>query len=212
MRAVLWDLDGTLVDSEEYHWYAWRDTMAEEGVHLSYGQFLETFGWRNDAIIPRWLPDASPEQVARIGEEKEVRYRDMVRERGLEPLAGAADWVRRLRDAGFRQAVASSAPRANIEVVLDVTGLAPFFDACISAEDVRNGKPDPEVFLKAAEKLRVPPARCVVVEDAPAGIEAARRAGMKSVGVSHGKRDLDGDVVVHSLRALPDLAFDKLVP
>ncbi len=208
--AVLWDLDGTLVDSEVYHWHAWRHIMAAEGVTITYDQFRETFGWRNDAIIPRWLPGASPAKVARIGEEKEIAYRAMVLEEGLDPLPGVADCVRRLHEHGWLQAVASSAPRENIRVVLEATGLDRCFDATFAAEDVRKGKPDPEVFLTAAARLGVPASRCIVVEDAPAGVEAARRAGMKAVGVGTG-RNLHADITAASLKHLPDDAFQKLI-
>jgi len=113
--AVLWDMDGTLVDSEEYHWLSWRDTMAAEGFALTREQFLESFGQRNDAILARWLgPDAS----ARIGDTKEELYRKLLREGGLGPLPGAAEWVKHLHREGWAQAIASSAPRANVAAVL----------------------------------------------------------------------------------------------
>jgi beta-phosphoglucomutase len=208
--AVLWDLDGTLVDSEEYHWRAWRDALAAEGVAISHGQFAETFGWRNDAIIPRWLPGVSDADVVRIGDAKEAAYRRMVREQGLDPLPGVAACVCRLASEGWRQAVATSAPRENVHTVLEVTGLAACFQALVSAEDVRNGKPDPEVFLTAARRLDVPPARSIVVEDAPAGVEAAHRAGMRCIGVESGRK-LNADLVVRSIDDLPADAFRTLL-
>lgn len=210
--AVLWDLDGTLVDSEEYHWQAWRDTMAAEGVPITREQFLATFGWRNDAIIPRWLgAAATPERIERIGEAKEINYRGLVRSGGATAAPGAEEWLRRLRQEGWRQAVASSAPRGNIEVVLEALGLGGCFQAIVSAEDVHRGKPDPEVFLLAAGRVGMNPARSIVVEDAAAGIEAARRAGMRSVGVKRGGTPLGADLEVASLDALPPDAFTRLL-
>jgi len=207
---VLWDLDGTLVDSEEYHWRAWRDTMEAEGVVLTHEQFLATFGLRNDAIIPQWLgPRTGAERVARIGGAKETAYRALVRSGGLAPLPGAVEWVRRLAAEGWRQAVASSAPRENIDVVLEAIGLAGCFEAIVSAEDVRRGKPDPEVFLAAAARLGVEPRRSIVVEDAAAGVEAARRAGMRSIGVK--RTPLGADLDAPSLAALPPGAFTGLL-
>jgi HAD superfamily hydrolase (TIGR01509 family) len=210
-RAVLWDLDGTLIDSEQYHWLAWRDTMAAEGVALTHDQFLETFGLRNDAIIPQWIPGASTERVQRIANAKEQLYRRLVREGGLEPLPGAAEWTQRLADEGWRQAIASSAPRENIEAVLAVIGLGSDFQAVVSAEDVTLGKPDPQVFLTAAARLGSPPAQSIVVEDAAAGIEAARRAGMRSIGVSRKGPPLPADLAVASLADLPPDAFSRLL-
>jgi len=210
-RAVLWDLDGTLIDSEQYHWIAWRDTMAAEGVPLTHPQFLKTFGLRNDAIIPQWIPDASIERIEQIGVAKEQLYRRLVREGGLVPLPGAAEWTERLAREGWRQAIASSAPRENVDTVLAVIGLGSVFQAIVSAEDVTLGKPDPQVFLTAAKRLGAPPSGSVVVEDAPAGVEAARRAGMASIGVNRNGTRLPADIVVASLADLPPDAFSRLL-
>jgi len=210
-KAVLWDLDGTLVDSEQYHWLAWRDTMAAAGVSLANEQFLKTFGLRNDAIIPQWIPDATPERIQQIAEAKERLYRRLIREGGLEPLPGARHWTERLAQEGWRQAIASSAPRENLDTVLPVIGLASCFQAIVSAEDVTLGKPDPQVFLTAAVRLGSAPAHSIVVEDAPAGIEAARRAGMASIGVRRNGSPLPADLAVSSLDDLPPDAFSRLL-
>jgi beta-phosphoglucomutase len=206
-------MDGTLIDSEEFHWRAWVATMAGEGITITREQFLSTFGLRNDSIIPRWLGSASnPELVVRIGDAKEAMYRDLVRANGISPLPGVERWIRRLHEEGWQQAIASSAPRLNVEVVLEATGLAGCFQAIVSAEDVQHGKPNPEVFLTAASRLGVPPKLCIVVEDAAAGIEAALRAGMRSIGVSRAGNVLPADVFVQSLDLLPDDTLEKLAP
>jgi beta-phosphoglucomutase len=210
-KSVLWDLDGTLVDSEQYHWFAWRDSMAAEGVTLTHEQFLKTFGLRNDAIVPQWIAGATPERVDHIASAKETLYRRLVLEGGLEPLPGARQWIERLAHDGWRQAIASSAPRENVDVVLDVLGLASCFQAIVSAEDVTLGKPDPQVFLTAAVRLGSAPAQSIVVEDAPAGIEAARRAGMASIGVRRSGSPLAADLAVSSLADLPPDAFSRLI-
>src|SRR5215210_5900495 len=123
--AVLWDLDGTLVDSGDYHWRSWRDTMTAEGRSLTYQQFLESFGQRNDRILTGWLgSDVSRSTIQRIGEAKEALYREFARNEGLIALPGALRWVKKLHEAGWLQAIASSAPRANVEVMLEAVGIA----------------------------------------------------------------------------------------
>jgi HAD superfamily hydrolase (TIGR01509 family) len=210
-RAVLWDLDGTLVDSEEYHWLAWRDSMAAEGVPITHEQFLKSFGLRNDTIVPGWIPGAPAETMRRIGDAKERLYRRLVREGGLKPLPGAREWIDRLSRDGWRQAIASSAPRENVDTMLAVLGLAACFQAIVSAEDVTLGKPDPQVFLTAAARLGSAPAQSIVVEDAPAGVEAARRAGMPSIGVRRNGSPLDADLAVASLTDVPPDGFVRLL-
>ena len=134
-----------------------------------------------------------------------------MREGGLDPLPGAAQWLERLHEQGWRQAIASSAPRKNVEVVLEVTRLARGFQALVSAEDVTAGKPDPQVFITAASRLSAPPSECIVVEDAAAGVEAARRAGMRSIGVNRTGKQLAADIAVASLADLPPDSFARLL-
>jgi beta-phosphoglucomutase len=211
--GVLWDLDGTLIDSAGHHWVAWRDTLAAEGRRVEPSDFANSFGKRNDEIL-RDLFGAgiAPDWVDRVSEAKEQSYRRLLRERGLEPLPGAFDWLARLRGAGWRQALASSAPRPNIDAAFEALALGRYLDAVVSADEVGRGKPDPAIFLEAARRLGCPPGRCVVVEDAPAGLEGARRAGMPSIGVlSSHHPTLEADLVVPSLDALGADAFDRLL-
>lgn len=210
-RGVLWDLDGTLVDSTELHWIAWRDVMAAQGAPITFEMFEATFGWKNDPILRKWLGDDVSEQRKRdIADRKERSYRDALRAQGLKPLPGAREWLARLHAEGWKQAIASSAPLANIEAVLHVTDLGHDFDAIVSAEDVTTGKPDPQVFLLAAQKLGVDASRAIVVEDAEAGVEGARRAGMKCIGVNP-KIALKADVAVASLAELDAGVWASLV-
>jgi HAD superfamily hydrolase (TIGR01509 family) len=208
---VLWDLDGTLADSRKFHWISWRDTMAAAGVTITEAQFAQSFGQRNDAIIPSWMGDrATPALVRKLGDEKESLYRALITRDGITPLPGAAEWVRRLHAAGWRQAIASSAPRANVELMTRVLGFSEFMDALIGAEDVRHGKPAPDVFLAAAAAVSVPPDQCVVVEDAAAGVEAAHRGGMACIGVGDSGVGA-ADLRAKSLDLLPPDAFETLV-
>jgi len=211
-RAVLWDMDGTLIDSEELHWRSWQETLAREGVSISREQFLSSFGQRNDSILPRWLgAAATPERVERIAGAKEDLYRNLIRRNGVSPLPGVADWVRRLHQGGWLQVIASAAPRANIMTVLEALSATHIFQGIVSAEDVHHGKPDPEVYLVAAARAGVAPDRCIVVEDAVAGVQGAHNAGMKSIGVSRDGKHLPADVVVSSLELLKPSTFEALL-
>jgi beta-phosphoglucomutase len=212
IKAVLWDLDGTLVDSAELHWRAWRDVMAEEGLPITLDQFVHSFGKRNDLILSGWLgKGADPDRMRRLSEEKEARFRALVQAHGVEPLPGVRAWVTRLHAEGWVQAIATSAPRANLETMVDALRLGRYFGASVAAEDVTHGKPDPEVFLVAAQRLGAEPRSSIVVEDAPTGIEAGRRAGMRTVGVGLLHALPGADVYAGTLQELPADTFDRLL-
>jgi beta-phosphoglucomutase family hydrolase len=204
-RAVIWDLDGTLIDSSALHWEAWQKVTEAENIALTYEQYVSDFGKRNDEILRGRLGGNLPDEfIARVSLAKEEVYRGLIRTKGLELLPGARHWLERLKAEGWLQALATSAPRGNIDAAFAALGIGEYFDAVISSEEVRAGKPEPDVFLAAASKLGVAPRDCVVIEDAPAGIEAARRAGMKSVGVLSTHRELKADLVAPSLDQLPN--------
>jgi beta-phosphoglucomutase family hydrolase len=183
--AAIFDWDGVIIDSAELHERSWDLLAGEEGRELPAGHFKRGFGKKNDVIIPEILGwTEHPEEVKRLGLRKEALYRSLLRERPLEPLPGSRALLEDLKRHAVACAVGSSTPRENLEIIFTMTGLRGFFEAVVSGEDVRNGKPDPEVFLKAGERLGIEPARCVVFEDALVGIEAARRAGMRCIAVA----------------------------
>jgi beta-phosphoglucomutase len=212
IKAVLWDLDGTLVVSAEFLWQAWRDVMAEEGLPVTYEQFVHSFGKRNDLILfGRLGEDADPERMRRLSDEKEARFRALVRAHGIEPLPGVRDCVARLHADGWRQAIATSAPKQNLEALVEAMKMQEYFGAGVAAEDVTHGKPDPEVFLVAAQRLGADPRHSIVVEDAPTGIEAGRRAGMRTIGVSLLHELPAADIYAGTLPELPEDTFDRLL-
>lgn len=188
--GVIFDLDGVLVDSSEYHylsWLAWGDEVDEiDKAELSREWFAATFGSRNESIIPSLFSRALTEaEVTRHAQRKEELFRELAVGK-LVPLPGAMELVTALTEAGFLLAIGSSTPPENLGVVLDEIGLAPFFpiERRVCGADVTNGKPDPEVFLMAAQRLDLPPGRCLVIEDAGVGVRAAKAAGMACVGVT----------------------------
>ncbi|MBI4603931.1 MAG: HAD family phosphatase [Planctomycetes bacterium] len=203
--GVIFDMDGVLVDSAEAHYEAWRRLGREIGAEFPRSVFVSTFGMHNRQIIPLWLGDSFPDEEGdRWSERKEAIYRE-VAAKTLKPLDGAVDLIQALAAGGFSLAVGSSGPKANVELVLDVLGVRDRFAALSTGDDVRHGKPNPEVFLKAAGKLCLPAPRCAVIEDAPQGVEAGLAAGSRVVAVATTRpaAELAGaHLVVESLREL----------
>src|SRR5262245_15415136 len=181
--AVLWDMDGTLVDTAELHFQAWARLAEELGLPFTRADFAATFGRRNPEIIHQLFGTRYDDrQVAELGDRKEDYYRAAA-QNGVTLLPGVRPLLEGLRDAGFAQAIGSSAPRGNLELILRLTDTAGFFGAVVAMEDTQRGKPDPQVFLVGAERLGVAPGRCLVVEDAVAGVQAAKAGGMKCLAV-----------------------------
>ncbi len=204
--GAIFDWDGVIIDSGKLHEQSWRRLAAELGKSIAPDSFIRGFGMKSARIIEEihgWAKD--PAEIARLTNRKEALYREIVGRSEIAALPGAAEWLARLREAGVPCAVASSTQRLNIDAVLARIGLQEAFCAIVSAEDVVHGKPHPEVFLKAAERLRIAPDRCVVFEDAHVGIEAGHAAGMKVVAVTttHRADELGAaDVVVRQLDEL----------
>lgn len=182
MVGVIFDMDGVLVDSSEAHWQSWRRLLEENGRSATKETFAQTFGKQNRDIIPILFGPVAPERLIELSNRKEEIYRDIIRDR-VPIVYGAVRLISDLAAAGAKLAIGSSGPLANIQLVLNAMNVAHLFSAIVSADDVTRGKPDPQVFSLACQRLALPPARCVVVEDAPVGITAARAAGTKSVAV-----------------------------
>lgn len=182
--GVLFDWDGVVIDSSAQHERSWELLASERSLSLPEGHFKAGFGKKNEVIIPALGWSEDPEIVKKLADRKEEIYRELVAASGVVILPGARELLSALKAAGIPRAVGSSTPRANLEALFAATALDRFFDAVVCGNDVTHGKPDPEVFLKGAFLLGLDPGRCVVIEDAFAGIEAARRGGMKVIGVA----------------------------
>ena len=213
-RGVIFDLDGVLADTGWAHKQSWFDLAEKEGFSMTDEFFYGTFGMQNYMIIPMLLGrDTASDEINRLSEWKEQRYREIIADK-LDPSEGAKSLLADLKKEGFLLAVGSSAPRANIELVLSRTDLLDYFDAFVAGQDVTRGKPAPDTFLKAAEKLLLEANSCVVVEDAVQGVEAGKAAGMPVVAVTttRNRDDLNkADIIVDSLAQLQAMQFIDLL-
>ncbi len=216
--CVIFDMDGVLVDSYHAHFESWQRVAAEQGVSYTEAQFAWSFGRTSREIIEgTWgRGDLDAAAIAAIDARKEALFREII-SRDFPAMDGAPALVQALRAAGFRIAIGSSGPPENVALVLDRLGGRDRFDGVVTGMDVRRGKPDPQVFLLAAERAGVEPRECAVVEDARPGIEAAKRADMASVAlVSTGRseddfRTVEPDLTVHSLRDLSPAILGDLI-
>lgn len=204
--GAIFDWDGVIIDSSRYHEKSWNLLASEEGLSLPPGHFQKSFGMRNEMIIPQilhWTND--PGEIHRLSLRKEALYREIMMKENLIALPGVVEFLTVLKDLSIPCAIGSSTHRLNIQVALQQLGIGDFFDGIVCGEDVTEGKPSPQVFLIAAERIKCNPRHCVVFEDAPAGIAAAHNGGMKAVGIATTRPAnmlKDADIVVQSLNEL----------
>jgi HAD superfamily hydrolase (TIGR01509 family) len=194
-------MDGVIIDSRRFHLDAWHQLAREHDIAHAPDYFTRTFGLRNQPIISGVVPGIEADRMAVLAERKEQLFRDAARG-NLVTLPGVRELLAFLDEQVIAKAIVTSAPRANLEMIVETLGLAGRFQALVAEEDAEKGKPDPEGFLVAAARVGIEPARCIVIEDAPAGLQAAKAGGMRAIGVTttHPAADLgDADLVVDSL-------------
>ncbi len=213
--GVIFDMDGVLVDSYRTHFESWRTVAAKHGLRMSEEEFASTFGRTSREIIRQlWPGRFTDDQVAAFDGEKEAAYRDLLAT-SFPEMDGASDLIVALHDAGFLLAIGSSGPVENVKLVKRSLAASGCISATVHGGEVKHGKPDPEVFLAAARKLKLPPSQCAVVEDAPVGLDAARRAGMAAIGLT-GTADVDAltqraHLVVNSLHELSPERIGRVI-
>jgi len=212
-RGAIFDWDGVIINSAAQHELSWERLAKECGKSLPKNHFKRGFGMKNEVIIPELLHWTNvPTEIRILSLRKEAIYREVVREQGMTALPGVRPWLETLREAQIPCVIASSTHRENITTTLDVLGLVEFFSAIVTAEDVKRGKPDPEVFLTAAQRMGVEPGAAVVFEDALVGIAAAKAAGMRVVAVASTEPK---DKLAHAdwiVDQLDELSIEQLWP
>lgn len=212
--GVLFDADGVLINSYRAHFESWRVMLLRYGYTMTEEQFASTFGQKNHVIFGQLYPEIPESRYAALGEEKEAEYRTIVRA-DFPAMPGAANLLRALHAAGVPMAIGSSGPRENVQVVLDLLDGAEHIRATVNGSEVDHGKPEPDVFLQAAGKIGIPPERCIVFEDAPAGVAAGKNAGCAVVALT-GTSDREGlshaDWVIDHLKEVTPDRLRELLP
>jgi len=209
-RAVIWDMDGVIVDTGDYHFRSWQYAFSRRGVEFTGEDFKHIFGQRNDTIVRKIIGSSVTQmEIDAISNDKEENFRQIVKQ-GLKPFPGVIDLLGILKEDGIYSAIASSAPLENIQLIINILDIKDYFQTIVYGKEVSEGKPSPKIFLRAAQKLGVEVRRCIVIEDAVAGVTAAKNARMRCIAVTntHTADSLSGaDLVVDSLEnvSLKDL-------
>jgi beta-phosphoglucomutase len=210
--GLIFDVDGVLVDSYWAHFKSWQVAAAEFSFTITEDEFRQNFGRKShETIAERWGDQLTADQASQFEQRKEAAYRNVIRD-DFPGMEGAGELIDAWHTAGHLLAVASSGPPENVAIVLDRLARRDRFEAVITGADVTRGKPDPQVFLLAAERLKVPANRCAVIEDAPAGIAAAKAAKMLAIGlVSTGHTWESLSAADHRVGSLCDLTPQRII-
>ena len=213
-NAVIWDLDGVIADTAPFHFLAWQRVARDRGITFTEIDFKQTFGKRNPEIIAeKFSPGLTSAEIETLSIHKEEIFRRIAKQ-SIKPFPGVLNLLLSLKSAMWKMALASSTPAENIRLIAGALGIAGLFDTVVSDKDVSRGKPDPEGFLLAASRLEVLPIDCVVIEDAVAGVRAAKAAGMKCIAVINTNPAevlAEADKVVDSLEAVTVNTFKLLL-
>lgn len=214
-RAVIFDMDGVLIDSYDAHFESWQRLSAERGVVYPEETFATGFGRTSHEVFRELWPERnlSEKQIVDLAERKEVLFREALA-RSFPAMDGASELIAALNNSGWRTAIGSSGPPDNVLLVAKQLRVADLMGAFVTLNDVKRGKPDPQVFLVAAEKLNVDPKRCIVIEDAPVGIQAAHAAGMACVAICSTGRRRDqlqqAELVIDTMREISPPRLEEL--
>lgn len=211
MRTILWDLDGTLADTEELHFAAWQQIMREYGVKYDYPAFLADFGRNNREILVNLLgASATPALIVEISQRKERNFRALLSHNTVSLMPGVADWLTHFQNESVRQVVSSSGPMANIAALVAKLEIGDYFMSLMSGYRLPRGKPHPAIFLNSAAAVGVTLLDCIVIEDSLAGAEAARRAGMACVAVGKVTNGAALSDLLDAIHGQPYLAVENL--
>ncbi len=211
-KAVIFDMDGTLVDSTKADFFAWQKLFSFYNKQLTFSEYIPLLGIKSAQVVKEFLPVENEEEVQFALTKKLVFFHEIISENGIYPVPFADVFLKQIRQYNIPLALATSSRRAKMEMVMEKLNLLIYFDAVVTGGDVKNGKPSPDIFLKASEKLNMIPGDCIVFEDAANGVKAAKNAGMKCVALSSHQTVeslQEADLVIDSFENLsfPNVCF-----
>jgi beta-phosphoglucomutase family hydrolase len=211
-KAVIFDMDGTLIDSTKADFLAWQRLFSHYHKELTFSDYIPLLGMKSSQVVMNFLPVKNQEEVEFALTQKLVFFHEIISEHGIYSVPYADVFLKQVKQYNIPLALATSSRRAKMEMVMEKLNLLLYFDTVVTGGDVKNGKPSPDIFLKAAEKLNMLPEDCIVFEDAANGVKAAKNAGMKCVALSsHLTPDIleEADLVIDTFEGLsfPNVCF-----
>jgi len=207
IKGIIFDMDGVLTDNKEQDFTAWKRDFADFGLDLNMDGYRAFTGMKGEEIVKKYIKqDASEEEATSLTRRKEEYFIEEIKKTKIEPTKGVVRFLNDLKNNNIKMGIGTAAMEFKAYTILEELGIKDFFKVLVSAEKVKKGKPDPETYLKVAEYLGLKPEECIVIEDAPNGIAAAKNGGIKCIAIAttHEKSELgQADRIIDS--------FDELV-
>lgn len=206
IKGVIFDMDGVLTDNKEQDFTAWKRVFADFGLDLNFERYKSFTGMKGEAIVLKYIkPEAGEEEATMLTRRKEEYFIEEIKKTKIEPMKGVVRFLNNLKENNIKMGIGTAAMEFKAYAILEELGIKDFFEILVSAEKVKKGKPDPETYLKVAEYLNLKPEECIVIEDAPNGIEAAKNGGIKCIAITstHKKSELQqADKIIDSFDEL----------
>ena len=205
IKAIIFDMDGTIIETTSHDLSAWQEVLGKYGIELSFEEYKQLLGRSSQEIIRIYMPDLSKEKSQQVEEKKHGFFSKSIRQKGITITAGLSDFIKLLKQHGYKLALATAGSRKKVDILKKYISLDEYFSVIVTASEVTKAKPDPAIFLKVAEKFSIKPEECLVIEDAPKGVEAAHNAGMKSIAITttHTREELkESDKIIDSFDQL----------
>ncbi|CAN5359033.1 HAD family hydrolase [soil metagenome] len=201
IKAMIFDMDGTVINSNKKDFEAWNKIMEEQNVNIDYQEYTQLLGAKSSEIFKKYV-DLSEEEIETLIENREKAFKKIVEEDGLEAMPNIENVLKQISEMGIPIALATGAQREKLDYMMDIVKVKDYFDFIITADDVEKGKPDPEIFLKAVKKLKVKPEEVIVWEDSNLGVQAAKNGNFKCIAITTTNGDKEGleeaDLIIDS--------------
>lgn len=212
IKGIIFDMDGVLTDNKEQDFTAWKRVFADFGLDLNMDGYKSFTGMKGEEIVKKYIKlDADDKEATSLTRRKEEYFIEEIKKTKIEPMKGVVRLLNDLKKNNIKMGIGTAAMEFKAYAILEELGIKDFFEVLVSAEKVKKGKPDPETYLKVAEYLKLKTEECIVIEDAPNGIEAAKNGGIKCIAITSTHKESELQLADKIIDSFDELKLSELI-